>query len=158
MCYTCQAETKGVHAMHLWSEWWSCVKQLRPAFSRERTFLWFAAAVAAACIRPDLAGVTSFVRALGLGQACYTAFLVMFHSTGADPERVAAFWTQTVLTRMDPLLLRSGGRTVFLADGITVAKAGQKIPTVNSRFLLSADSWCSFLTAGIFRPALATVV
>ena len=116
--------------MHLWSEWWSCVKQLRPAFSRERTFLWFAAAVAAACIRPDLAGVTSFVRALGLGQACYTAFLAMFHSTGADPERVAALWTQTVLTRMDPLLLRSGGRPVFLADGIKIAKAGRKMPAV----------------------------
>ena len=50
--------------MALWSFWWSFVSPLRRAFGRGRTFLWFAAAVAAACVRPDLAGVTSFVRAL----------------------------------------------------------------------------------------------
>ena len=72
--------------MRLWSVWWSCVEPLRPAFSRGRTFLWFAAAVAAACVRPDLAGVTSFVRALGLRRTCYAGLLAMFHSTGADPD------------------------------------------------------------------------
>ncbi len=98
--------------MRLWSVWWSCVEPLRPAFSRGRTFLWFAAAVAAACVRPDLAGVTSFVRALGLRRTCYAGLLAMFHSTGADPDRLAELWTHTVLERMASVLLRSGGRPV----------------------------------------------
>ena len=38
---------------------------LRPAFSRQRTFLWFATAVAGLTVRTDLLGVTSIVRALG---------------------------------------------------------------------------------------------
>ena len=37
--------------MRLWSVWWDLVRQLRPAFGRSRTFLWFAAALAAAALR-----------------------------------------------------------------------------------------------------------
>jgi len=126
--------------MRLWSVWWSCVERLRPAFSRGRTFLWFAAAVAAACVRPDLAGVTSFVRALGLERACYAGFLAMFHSAGADPDRIAALWTRTVLARLDAFLLRSGGRPVFLADGIKIAKSGRKMPAVKKLHQESDDN------------------
>ena len=50
--------------MALWILWWSQVSQLRPAFSRSRTFFWFAAALAASCVRHDLLGVSSLVRAL----------------------------------------------------------------------------------------------
>ena len=64
--------------MRLWSVWWDLVRQLRPAFGRSRTFLWFAAALAAACVRPDLAGVMSYVRALGLRRACYGPLLDMY--------------------------------------------------------------------------------
>ena len=86
--------------MRLWSVWWDLALQLRPAFGRTRTFLWFAAGLAAACVRPDLAGVTSYVRALGLRRA------------------------------LRPALLMSGGRPVLLADGIKIPKAGRKMPGV----------------------------
>jgi len=121
---------KGGLVMALWSFWWSFVSPLRRAFGRGRTFLWFAAAVAAACVRPDLAGVTSFVRALGLGPACYSSLLAMFHSGATDPGKLAALWTGTVLSRLDALLERSGGCPVFLADGIKVAKSGRRMPAV----------------------------
>ena len=55
----------------LWSAWWGIVSQLRPAFARSRTFLWFAVALAAIRTRADMRGVTSFVRALGLVEPCY---------------------------------------------------------------------------------------
>jgi hypothetical protein len=44
--------------------WWSAIWRLRPAFSRLRTFLWFATAVAGFTVRTELLGVTSLVRAL----------------------------------------------------------------------------------------------
>ena len=144
--------------MRLWSVWWSCVEPLRPAFSRGRTFLWFAAAVAAACVRPDLAGVTSFVRALGLRRTCYAGLLAMFHSTGADPDRLAELWTHTVLERMASVLLRSGGRPVFLADGIKVAKAGRKMPAVKKLHQESDDNTKPEFIFGHSCQAVAAVV
>jgi len=144
--------------MRLWSVWWSCVESLRPAFSRGRTFLWFAAAVAAACVRPDLAGVTSFVRALGMRRMCYAGLLAMFHSAGADPDRLAALWTRTVLDRMDAVLLRSGGRPVFLADGIKVSKAGRKMPAVKKLHQESDDNTKPEFIFGHSCQAVAAVV
>ena len=144
--------------MRLWSVWWSCVESLRPAFSRGRTFLWFAAAVAAACVRPDLAGVTSFVRALGMRRMCYAGLLAMFHSAGADPDRLAALWTRTVLDRMDSVLLRSGGRPVFLADGIKVSKAGRKMPAVKKLHQESDDNTKPEFIFGHSCQAVAAVV
>jgi hypothetical protein len=46
----------------LWLAWWRAVHSLRPACHRCATFLWLAVVLAAFCLRPDLAGVTSLVR------------------------------------------------------------------------------------------------
>jgi hypothetical protein len=40
-------------AMTLWLHWWNPIALLRPAFSRLRSFLWFATAVAGLTVRPD---------------------------------------------------------------------------------------------------------
>jgi len=116
--------------MRLWSIWWDLARQLRPAFGRTRTFLWFVAGLAAACVRPDLAGVTSYVRALGLRHACYGPLLDMFHSPGVDLEKLTRLWTRAVLCVLRPVLLTVGGRPVLLADGIKIPKAGRKMPAV----------------------------
>ena len=55
----------------LWLAWWKAVQTLRPACRRLSTFLWLATVLAALCLRPDLAGVTSLVRSLGLLDDCY---------------------------------------------------------------------------------------
>jgi len=88
-----------------------------------------AVALAGLCVREDLLGVTSSVRALGLKLGCYDRLLDFFHSNALDPERLARHWTAVVL-RLFPALLRVGGRLVLLADGIKVPKSGRKIPAV----------------------------
>lgn len=116
--------------MLLWSYLWSFILPLRSAFKRNRTFLWFAVSVAAACIRPDLAGVTSFVRALGLDASCYASLLAMFHSNAVDLDKITLLWTNTIISLLGPQLEKSDGRLVFLADGIKIAKSGFKMPAV----------------------------
>ena len=94
----------------LWSAWWDIVIQLRPAFSRSSTFLWFIASLAAVCVRPDLRGVTSFVRALGLQRRCYERFLDFFHSSAVKLPALRASWTAIVLTLLKSFLFIVNGR------------------------------------------------
>ena len=116
--------------MELWIVWWKKVRQLRPAFSRTRTFLWFAVALAATCVRGDLLGVTSLVRALGLQEHCYDRLLDCFHSRALDVEGLTRRWVGLVLATLKPLLYTVQGRIVLVADGIKVGKTGRKMPAV----------------------------
>ena len=116
--------------MELWIVWWKKVRQLRPAFSRTRTFLWFAVALAATCVRGDLLGVTSLVRALGLQEHCYDRLLDCFHSRALDLEGLTRRWVGLVLATLKPLLYTVQGRIVLVADGIKVGKTGRKMPAV----------------------------
>ena len=43
----------------LWLAWLRALQPLRPACARTATFLWLRLVLAALCLRPDLAGVTS---------------------------------------------------------------------------------------------------
>ncbi|HME23447.1 MAG TPA: IS4 family transposase, partial [Acetobacteraceae bacterium] len=74
--------------MSLWMHWWNAIWMLRPAFSRLRTFLWFAAAVAGFTVRTELLGVTSIVRALNLDPRCYNALVDYFHSSAVKLDRL----------------------------------------------------------------------
>jgi hypothetical protein len=116
--------------MELWMEWWNQVRQLRPAFRRTRTFVWFAVALAATCVRADLLGVTSLVRALGLRERCYDRLLDCFHSPALDLDALTRRWTTLVLTTLKAVLYTVQGRVVLVADGIKVAKTGRKMPAV----------------------------
>jgi hypothetical protein len=117
--------------MTIWLQWWSLVRLLRPAFSRERSFLWFATSLVAMSIRPDLAGVTSFVRALGLSPRFYTCLIDNFHSKAIKLDKLAVQWTAVVL-KIFPGIVRVNGRLVFVGDGIKAAKEGRKMPGVKS--------------------------
>lgn len=116
--------------MDLWLAWWNLTRQLQPAFKRKRTFLWFVLALAATCIRSDLRGVTSLVRAVGLRPDCYDRLLGMFHSPAVDLTALARQWTTVILTVMKPFLLMNRGRLVLLVDGIKAPKTGRKMPAV----------------------------
>jgi hypothetical protein len=115
--------------MPLWIPWWNAIWQLRPAFSRLRTFLWFAAAVAGFTVRTELLGVTSIVRALKLRPRLYNNLVDQFHSGGVKLDRLTALWAQLVL-RLFPQALRVNGRLVLVADGLKVPKRGKKMPAV----------------------------
>jgi hypothetical protein len=115
--------------MSLWIHWWNVIWLLRPAFSRLRTFLWFATAVAGFSVRTELLGVTSIVRALNLDARCYNALVDCFHSSAVKLDQLTALWTQLMLRRF-PQKLRVNGRCVLVGDGIKIAKCGRKMPAV----------------------------
>src|SRR5256885_9065782 len=113
--------------MPLWISWWNAMGLLRPAFSRLRTFLWFATAVAGLTVRIELLGVTSIVRALKLQARFYNKLLEHFHSRAVKLDRLSALWTQAVL-RLFPAPLRVQDRLVLVGDGIKGAKRGREMP------------------------------
>ena len=115
-------------SVSLWRAVWEVLRRLRPAFSRLRTFLWFATSVVGFCTRGDLAGVTSFVRGLGLKEECYDRLLDFFHSKGVDLALLTRLWTALVI-RLFPLI-NINGRSVLVADGIKNPKEGKKMPAV----------------------------
>jgi len=114
--------------MDLWRNWVEIAMELRPAFSRKRTFMWFLVSLIGFSIRTDLMGVTSIVGSLALRPFCYDRLLDFFHSTAVDPAGLAKRWTTIVLKRFP--LLTFDGKPVFVADGIKVPKAGKKMPAV----------------------------
>lgn len=114
----------------LWAAWWEIVGKLRPAFSRNSTFLWFAAALAARCVRTEHLGVTSFVRALGLRERCYERFLAFFHSSAVKLPELRAVWSKVVLSVLKHFLFIVNGRLVLVADGIKAPRTGRKMPGV----------------------------
>ena len=116
--------------MELWIVWWGQVRQLRPAFRRTRTFLWFAVALAATCVRIEVVGVTSMVRALGLREGNYDRLLDCFHSRALDLEALTRLWVGLVVSTLKPFLYTVNGRIVLVADGIKIAKTGRKMPAV----------------------------
>ena len=115
--------------MSLWIVWWNAIGLLRPAFSRLRSFIWFATAVAGLTVRTELLGVTSIVRALKLQPRFYNKLLDNFHSSAVKLDRLSALWTQAVL-RLFPHPLRVNGRRVLVGDGIKIPKRGKKMPGV----------------------------
>ena len=144
--------------MRLWIAWWSIVRELRPAFARTRTFLWFAMALAAMCTRGDLRGVTSLVRALGLKQACYDRLLDLFHSPAVRLDRLTKCWTAVALRVLSPLLFTVNGRIVLLADGIKAPKTGRKMPAVKKLHQESQNNTKPEFIFGHSCQAIAVVV
>jgi DDE superfamily endonuclease len=140
--------------MLLWHHWWNLVRLLRPAFSRTRSFLWFATIVAGISIRSDHAGSTSLVRALGISPRFYQRFLDTFHTSAVKLDQLAKIWLQIVLSFVPTVLIN--GRVVLIGDGIKVGKEGRKMPAVKSLYQESGSnskpSWImghSFQALGI---------
>jgi DDE superfamily endonuclease len=117
--------------MQLWIQWWIVVWQLRPACSRIRNFLWFATVLAGMTVRPDLWGVTSIVRGMGLQNAYYDNLLDFFHSNGLSLNKLTTLWTRIVL-KIHPKVLRVNGKILLCGDGLKIPKEGKKMPGVKS--------------------------
>jgi hypothetical protein len=115
--------------MSLWKQWWKWASPLRSACARNRTFMWMLAVLAGFCVRSDLLGVTSIVRALGLKETCYDRILDFFHSPAVKLDALTRTWAALVI-KMHPHLVRFNNRLVLLADGIKVPKSGKKMPAV----------------------------
>lgn len=118
--------------MTLWTVWLSIVVRLRPAFSRERTFLWFVIVLSAISIRTDLVGVTSFVRSHCLEEYCYNAFRRMFHSSAVRLEDLRRLWTQIAFEIFQKRRVEVDGMPLLACDGLKAPKEGRKMPAVRS--------------------------
>jgi hypothetical protein len=114
--------------MKLWIRWNACVELLRPACARQFTFHWMRIVLMGLCVRSDLAGVTSLVRALALLPEKYQCLLNHFHSEALELRTLTALWVRFCQSHFMPLEV--GGARVCLADGIKVAKEGRKMPGV----------------------------
>jgi hypothetical protein len=114
--------------MRLWREWFGAVAHLRPACTRWRTYAWMVLVLAGLSIRSDLAGVTSFVRVLGLAPAAYRRLLHLVHSPALRLDRLTTLWTRWCRDALPAFTV--GTARVCLADGLKAPKEGRKMPAV----------------------------
>jgi hypothetical protein len=114
----------------LWITWFKLICELRPAFSRFRTFQWFVISMVGVTARKDLAGITSIVRAIPILPRFYTRLLNNFHSDGINLEKLNSFWFSLSLKMFKNCLVKLNGRLLFVGDGIKIPKEGKKMPGV----------------------------
>ena len=138
----------------LWLAWLRALQPLRPACARTTTFLWLLVVLAGLCLRPDLAGVTSLVRSLGLSDASYYCLLHFFHSPALNLDRLTQLWRQTLQHLFRRCLVRINGRPVVLVDGLKRPKEGRKMPGVKS---LHQESRCNAKASFIMGHSLQAV-
>lgn len=112
--------------MTLWTHWLNAIYPLRPGFSRQATFFWFALCCAELSVRADHLGVTSIVRSLSLQGRYYRHLLECCHSRAIKLPALTALWSQTVLTLFDDRVVRVNGRQVLIVDGKKAAKEGKR--------------------------------
>lgn len=116
--------------MGLWVHWYQAINLIRPAFSHQATFLWFAVTVMGFTVRTEQLGVTSIIRALALNSRCYQSLLDLFQSHAVNLNKLSILWTRAVLRLFETQVERVNGKLVLLADGKKVAKQGRKMPGV----------------------------
>ena len=138
----------------LWLAWLRALQPLRPACARTATFLWLRLVLAALCLRPDLAGVTSLVRSLGLSDASYYCLLHFFHSPALNLDHLTQLWRRTLQHLFRRCVVRVQGRAVVLADGLKRPKEGRKMPGVKS---LHQESRCNAKASFIMGHSLQAV-
>lgn len=142
--------------MVLWTEIVRCLWALRSSVSRSATFGWMSLLLATLCLRRDLAGVTSCIRAGWLQPHLYRRLLHTFHSKGIDLARLTAAWVALVLRLFSPV--RVGNSIVLIADGTEIAKEGRKMPAVKSLFDHSRNNaGGSFFMGHAFQTLAALV-
>ena len=124
--------------MRLWIEWMQAVAHLRPACTRRRTYLWMVLVLMGLSIRLDLAGVTSFVRALGLAPSTYRRLLHLVHSPALRLDRLTDLWARWCRRSLPAFTV--GAARVCIADGLKVPKEGRKMPAVKKLHQESANN------------------
>ncbi|MGH7644505.1 MAG: transposase [Gemmatimonadales bacterium] len=124
--------------MRLWREWFTAVAVLRPACARRRTYGWMVLVLLGLSLRLDLAGVTSFVRALGLAPAAYRRLLHVLHTPALQLERLTTLWTRWCRDAFPAFTV--GAARVCLADGLKAPKEGRKMPAVKKLHQESANN------------------
>lgn len=118
--------------------------------------MWLLVVLVAWLARPDLLGVTSFVRGSFLASTVYPLLLNFFHSGALSLPVLTELWVQFVLARFLPLT--ESGALVFVADGIKVAKEGKQMPAVKCLHQESENNTKSEFIMGHSFQALSLLV
>lgn len=100
--------------------------------------MWLIVVLVAWAARPDLLGVTSFVRASFLQEANYHLLVHFFHSNALVLPWLLTAWVRLAMKLFQPLA--TSGYVVLVADGLKVAKEGKKMPGVKSLHQESTDN------------------
>ena len=103
---------------------------VRPAFSRQATYLWFVIVFVGILVRNDMLGVSSIIRTLALAPESYPCLLHFFHSSAWHVEGLMAIWWRW-LCRCH-VAYRLGDRLVLLGDHTKTPKDGRKMPAVTT--------------------------
>lgn len=103
---------------------------MRPAFSRQATFVWFVIVFVGFLLRSDTFGVSSIVRALSLMPESYTCLLHFFHSTAWTVEGLMTLWWGWLAAQK--VAYQVGGRLVLVGDHTKAPKDGRKMPAVTT--------------------------
>ena len=103
---------------------------MRPAFSRQTTYVWFAAAWMGVATRTDAYGVSSLVRALSLAPGAYLLLLHFFHSTAWNAEGIMERWWRWLATQN--VAWELNGRMVFTGDHTKTPKDARRMPAVTT--------------------------
>jgi hypothetical protein len=116
--------------MELWQPLYYHILELKPACSRNRTFLWMCIILMSMMMRHgDHDGVTSIIRMFGLVPICYDRILDFLHSPALDLDLLLERWVRLVI-KIFPQPILTNNRYVLIGDGIKIAKEGKKMPAV----------------------------
>lgn len=118
----------------IWIPWIKAVWQLRPAFSREKTFFWFLIALLGFTLRTDQYGVSSIVRCLGLQPKTYDCLIKFFHSNAIKLQELSHLWAKLVFQLFQNHLDTYNDRPILLLDGLKAPKEGRRMPGVKKIF------------------------
>lgn len=103
-----------------------CLKNLKPCFTRTRTFEWFVIIILGFIIRPDVLGLTSIVRAFGFGSLAYNSVRHFFRSSAYDPKELLLKWCSVVAEKAP--VFKINGRSILIGDGIKRSTEGKFMP------------------------------
>lgn len=142
--------------MELWFEVVRSGRALFAACKRRRTALWLLVVLVAWIARPDLLGVTSFVRSSFLSNASYHALLNFFHSSALVLPALTELWIRFVLSHFTPVT--ESGAIVCVADGIKVGKEGKQMPAVKCLHQESENNTKSEFIMGHSFQSIAILV
>ncbi len=106
------------------------LKCMRPAFSRNATYLWFVIVFVGFVLRTDTFGVSSIVRALTLDPAHYPSLLHFFHSTAWTVEGLMSIWWKRLGHNGNAYFVQE--RMVLVGDHTKIPKDGRKMPAVTT--------------------------
>lgn len=118
----------------IWVTWMDAVCNLRSAFSREKSFLWFIVTLLGFSVRADHFGISSIIRALGMRNKSYECLRQFFRSSAVDLAKLTLQWKETVEYLLKNYLHLFKGKKVYIIDGIKAAKEGRRMAGVKWLF------------------------